>query len=354
MADLGNFEFHVEKIRRSGLTIYDPIRHQDSKLWIPTSDLERLLNDSMTGITLVDLPLRTRSKVVKEHICKALGYPVPRTFRRAQPRFPGQHFDVYVQQSDNVQIWNEELEPTRRYVIVRVGKDETITEVKVVVGEELAKLDTTGTLTQKYQARVVPTRAAAELVVEADTARVHAMIDDRADLTMAGPTALPQIGGLLSIRSVFDKLHGLMGTRFPDPGRSQERNRGAMLHRIVCKCLGYQSYGDNGRFPDVRHQLLEVKLQTSSTIDLGLVDPHSEDPLDMPRVNGMRIRHCDVRYAVFGATTDGREVTLTGLIVTTGEMFFARFAQFEGRVLNKKLQIRLPPTFYDSVQRGDR
>lgn len=94
--------------------------------------------------------------------------------------------------------------------------------------------------------------------------------------------------------------------------------------------------------------LLEVKLQTSPTIDLGLVDPHSEEALDMPPLDGIPIRHCDVRYAVFGATSDGHEVALNRLIVTTGEMFFARFAQFQGRVVNRKLQIRLPPSFYDT------
>ena len=65
---------------------------------------------------------------------------------------------------------------------------------------------------------------------------------------------------------------------------------------------------------------LEVKLQTSPTIDLGLVDPHSEQALDMPPLDGIPIRHCDVRYAVFGATSDGHEVALNRLIVTTGEM----------------------------------
>ena len=345
-----NIEIKVEAISRSGLTIYDFIPRHVGELWIPTSDLEHMLNHSMAGIALSDLPLRTRSKVVKEHICRALGYPVPSTFRRTQPRFPGQHFDVYVQKSDNVQIWNEDLEPARRYVVVRVGEDDTITRVRIVTGQELAKLDRTGTLTQKYQARMVPTPATTELVVEADTTPVHALTSDEADLSMADPTDLPRGGDLLSIVRVFDKLQGLMGTRFPDPGRNQERNRGARLHQLVCERLGYRRYGDNGRFPDLRHQLLEVKLQTSATIDLGLVDPHSKDILDMPRIGGVQVRHCDVRYAVFGATTDGHEVSLTGLIVTTGEMFFARLAQFEGRVLNKKLQIRLPPGFFDDVE----
>jgi hypothetical protein len=97
----------------------------------------------------------------------------------------------------------------------------------------------------------------------------------------------------------------------------------------------------------VRHQLLEVKLQTAPTIDLGLVRPDSEEAIDEPKLGGRQMRHCDVRYAVFCATTDGRRVALTHVILTTGEGFFGRFTQFGGRVLNKKLQIPLPETFFD-------
>ena len=120
-----------------------------------------------------------------------------------------------------------------------------------------------------------------------------------------------------------------------------------MLHRLVCQHLGYVDYRDDGQFPDVRHQLLEVKLQTSPTIDLGLVCPDSGEALDVPRINGLQIRHCDVRYALFYAETDGRNVTLTHLFLTTGEKFFTRFPQFQGKVLNKKIQIPLPLNFFN-------
>lgn len=135
--------------------------------------------------------------------------------------------------------------------------------------------------------------------------------------------------------------------RFKDGGYDQERNRGAGLHRLVCEALGYAGYQDDGQFPDVQHQLLEVKLQTSPTIDLGLVRPNSTEPLDVPQIQGQQIRHCDVRYAVFYAQTDGSQVTLTHLILTTGEAFFTRFPQFQGKVLNRKLQIPLPANFFD-------
>ncbi len=105
----------VNVIRNSGLTIYDPIEIGDPKLWIPTPELEALLDRELRDTSLAGLPLRTRSKVTKQHICHALGYPVPKSFKKTQPRFPGQMFDTYVQKSNNLQVWNEELASIRRY-----------------------------------------------------------------------------------------------------------------------------------------------------------------------------------------------------------------------------------------------
>ena len=98
---------YVGNIRSSGLSIYDTIEIGDPDHWIPTPELEDLLNNSLAGISLAGLALRTRSKVAKVRVCQALGYPVPASFKKTQPRFPGQFFDTYVQKSDNLQIWNE-------------------------------------------------------------------------------------------------------------------------------------------------------------------------------------------------------------------------------------------------------
>ncbi len=341
-------ERYVEAIRQSGLSIYDPIEIGDPDLWIPTPELEMLLNAAITGVSLAGLPLRTRSKVVKEHVCRALGYPVPPSFQKTQPRFPGQFFDTYAQKSNNLQVWNEELASTRRYVIIRVGEGDVITKVKVVTGDTLALLDTTGTLTQKYQARLIPGEVKAELIADEDTELLCPFV--RADLdlaTVASPVNHPRAGQLLPIWEIFQRLQSLVGKSFPDLGYDQERNRGAALHRLVCQHLGYADYRDDGQFPDVRHQLIEVKLQTSPTIDLGLVCPDSEEALDVPKIEGQQIRHCDVRYALFYAVTDGENVTLTHLFLSTGEKFFTRFPQFQGKVLNRKLQIPLPTDFFD-------
>jgi len=339
---------YVDAIRQSGKTIYDSITIGDPALWIPTSELETLLDAGLCGLSLTGLPLRTRSKIVKERVCTTLGYPVPSSFKKTQPRFPGQLFDTYAQKSNNLQVWNEQFSATRRYVLIRVSGDDVVTRVKVVQGDSLALLDTTGTLTKKYQARCVPGDAATELIVSQDTELLAPLVSD--EFVVAAndtPVQHPTMGSLLPIGKLFERLSGLVGERFADAGIDQERNRGVDLHRLVCKALGYSTFQDNGRFPDIRHQLLEVKLQTSPTVDLGLVRPDSMEALDVPMIQGRQIRHCDVRYVIcYGHIADG-EVVLTHIFLTTGAAFFGRFPQFQGRVLNAKLQISLPTRFFD-------
>jgi hypothetical protein len=339
---------YVVEISKNNLTIDSHIEVGDPKLWIPTSELQDILNLGMMGFDVAGLPNRTRSKALKGRVCEVLGYPVPKAFARSKPRFKGQQFDVYGQKSNNFQVWNEGLSPTRRYVLVRIAADGVVCQVKVVTGDELALLDKTGKLTKKYQARLNIGTHAAELLTAKDTSSLLPHLREQPiDFTKISPSSYPNHGQLLSIGDVFDLLKEGLGDSFEDAGHDQERNRGAALHMLVCKLLGYQSYQDNGQFPDVRHQLIEVKLQTAPTIDLGLVLPSSEKPLDMPKLGDTQIRACDTRYAIFYGVTDGQLVTLTHLFLTTGEQFFERFPQFGGNVLNGKLQIPLPRDFFN-------
>ena len=334
-------------IKSSGFDIYTPIEIGDAHFWIPTLHLETLLNQALTGLDLKGLALRTRSKVVKTAVCEALSYPVPKSFKKTQPRFFGQQLDTYTQKSNNLQIWNEELSPTRRYAIIQISNQDIVLKVKVVNGQELAQLDTTGTITTKYQAGLVTGTDTHELVSEQDTPPMLPYVRSGATFAIStSPVDEPESGAVLPIREIFERLSTLVGLSFVDPGMDQERNRGAALHRLICERLGYSRYEDKGQFPDIRHQLLEVKLQTSPTIDLGLVLPSSEGHLDIRQLGDHHPRHCDTRYAMFYATTNGIHVTLTHLFVTTGADFFKRFRRFEGKVTNGKIQIPLPRSFF--------
>jgi len=318
---------------------------RDGPDWLSSSELEDRLNGHLVGLDLSEYALRTRSKVVKEAICQALGYPVPATFHKTKPRFPAQDLDVYTQKSNNLQIWNEEISPNRRYALLKVDRDSIVRRVRVVRGIDLIPLDTTGTLTTKYQAAYRQPLHGSLLLSE-DTAQLLPWVN--AGMRQVGveatPSDQPTRGAILSCQALFECLQGLIGATVSYGGVVQERFRGAALHNAICAALGFSGYADPGSFPDVPNQLLEVKLQTSPTIDLGLVLPTSTDLVDGMESSGLR--HCDVRYAVFLGTRLDDQVLLTHLLLCAGQHFFEHFTQFEGLRVNAKLQIPLPADFF--------
>jgi hypothetical protein len=150
-----------------GFDIYEPLTAYPEVVYT-TAELEALLRHALDG-QVFHAPIRTRAKLAKQVTAKALGYPVPKTLKKTNPRFPGQDLDVYVQQSDNLQIWNDEISPTRRYAILGLDADSRVYAVRVIEGVELAPLDRTGTLTSKFQAKRIAGRTGSTLVVPTDT-----------------------------------------------------------------------------------------------------------------------------------------------------------------------------------------
>jgi hypothetical protein len=94
------------------------------------------------------------------------------------------------------------------------------------------------------------------------------------------------------------------------------KNRGQALERMVLELLGYESkegdllYGD---FPDIRNQLLEVKVQDSPTVDLGRFSPEREEMLFAEK----GLTTYDVRYLI--ALTDPQTETIKGIILSPGK-----------------------------------
>ena len=325
----------VKAIQESGLSIYDSL-DSHPELILEASELQEILSRKLIGLNL-DFPLRTRSKVLKSAVCESLGYPVPDGFQKTQPRFPGQNFDTYIQKANNLQIWNEEVTPSRRYVLIRVDDENIVVAVKVVTGDVLESLDRTGTLTQKFQAKSKGDVSKSLLVSKQDTEVVR--------LWYAGKSTHSEIADkdtFVPITKLFESLQKLCGTLIPNPGIDQERNRGAELHRLICDQLPGTSFSDSGQFPDIPSQILEVKLQTSPTIDLGLVCPDSHELISPDS----SFKHSDVRYAVFYGSLVDDSVRIDSLVLSTGKDFFSFFTRFEGKVKNKKIQIPLPRDFF--------
>ena len=341
-----------DNIMNSPLTIYDEIDTGDNNYWLPSEELEYLLNEYLIGKNVSGMALRTRSKNIKTWICEALGYPVPPSFKKTQPKFFGQNFDVYSQKANNLQIWNEEIALSRRYVLIKINSEDFIEIVKVVNGIELETLDTTGRLTQKYQANYrLPHTSPYNLLSNSDTdnfLKMSRQFNAKAAFINPSsyPSAYPSSDTLLPIEIVYEQLKNLVGLEIPTLGHAQERNHGALLHQLVCKFLGYSTYHDDGKFPDVKNQLIEVKLQTSPTVDLGLFLPSDGNNLDIPKINNINARMCDVRYAIFYGTRTESFIKITNFYLVTGADFFQHFRQFEGKKINRKIQMSIPNSLW--------
>lgn len=334
---------YPRNIALSGYTIYEEIDSNNPNLYIPTHILQNILGCGLIGMSVKGLAARPRSKAVKTRICQILGYPVPSSFKKTQPRFPGQNLDVYVQKSSNLQIWNEPIDGSRRYAVVHINENDIIDNVKVIHGDELAMLDRTGTLTQKYQARM--SRYPQSFSSICDTCSVNSWrLPQHASLARIDPNSAPQRDQLLGIQEIFQSLQPLIGMELDYLGSVQERNRGAELHKLVCRQLGYSSYNDNGAFPDIANQLLEVKLQTSPTIDLGLYSPEEETQVVVS--NGYTFCCKDIRYAIFDGIPFENKIRLDNLYLVTGEDFPNYFPLMSGGRPNKKIQLPLSPTFF--------
>ena len=335
---------YPRNIAQSGLSIYNAIDPTDLYLFIPMEELEKILSDALIGFSLEGYALRTRSKVVKSEICRALGYPIPTSFRKTQPRFPGQNFDVYIQKSLNVQIWNEEVDAARRYVFLRVNEDDIITAVKVINGEELARYDRTGTLTRKYQATM--TAYGENICSRSDSVTVQNwIVDANESLRTVNPNHFPRRTQLLRIHEIYRRLQPMVGRSIDYLDAVQERNRGAELHAMICEHLGYSIYEDDGTYPDIANQLLEIKLQTSPTIDLGLHSPEDGDVI--VSIGNTTFCSEDIRYAIFDGEVKGSRVLLRNLYLVTGKDFTTYFPLFRRGGTNAKIQIPLPYNFFD-------
>ncbi|WP_312643594.1 hypothetical protein [Hydrogenoanaerobacterium sp.] len=336
---------YINNIRKSGISIYELVSPENKDLFIPTIELENILNKALCGISLNGLALRTRSKVVKSSICEALGYPIPKSFKKTQPRFPSQNFDVYTQKSMNLQIWNEEIDPTRRYVIIEIDNNDVMRRVRVLTGDQLAFFDNTGTLTTKFQA-TMRNFGESRLFSNRDTQNVSLLCNSTVSETIFdAPNSMPNRRSMLPISQIYCRLLPLIGKRINRIDAIQERNRGAELHRLICQHLGFNHYADDGTYPDILNQLVEIKLQTSPTIDLGLHSPEETNPI--LQINGNLFYSSDIRYVIVDAKVEDNFVILNHLYVVNGEDFCKYFPMFGGNIQNAKIQLPLPTNFFD-------
>lgn len=334
-----------DRIRASHISVFDDTADADSPFYYASSEVEALLKSRLIGNQgLSQLENKSRGKFAKQLVAEALGYEAPASFKRVRPRLLHPGLDVAVQGSRNFQPVNEDIDASRRYVFVILDGDKYISDVRVVLGSDLASWDTTGKLTRKYQASR-RSGTGSKLVSKKDTDRLTDLMRPSVGSRPASqlPTSAPIEGAVLPISELYSRLLPLVGKFFPFTGVNQERTRGDLIHNQVSVALGFFTAADSGQFPDVLAELLEVKLQLSPTVDLGMELPSSDDPL---ATTNFRLRAKDIRYAIFHGSKVKGGFEIDSLVVTTGQDFFSEYRKFEGQGLNSKLQVPLPKDWF--------
>ena len=120
------------------------------------------------------------------------------------------------------------------------------------------------------------------------------------------------------------------------------KNRGQALERKVLELLGYTTNESEllfGAFPDIRNQLLEVKVQDSPTVDLGKYSPEIEEIV----IPNLKISTHDIRYLI--ALTNQETEIIEGIILAPGEKLGEVFSYVSDQ--SYKCQKSIPMKFFD-------
>lgn len=120
------------------------------------------------------------------------------------------------------------------------------------------------------------------------------------------------------------------------------KNRGQALERIVLELLGYTIKENEllyGAFPDIRNQLLEVKVQDSPTVDLGRFSPERAEFV----IEEKNLTTFDVRYLI--ALTNPKTEVIEGVILAPGEKLGDIFSYVSSE--SYKCQRNIPMSFFE-------
>ena len=117
------------------------------------------------------------------------------------------------------------------------------------------------------------------------------------------------------------------------------KQRGQQLERLVAYMLGYKKQQEmlDGGYPDIRNQMLEVKVQDSPTIDLGRYSPQFEESIK----DAFTTR--TIRYLI--ALTNAMNGSIDGVVLVPGEELGKNFTYVAEKSF--KCQRSIPMEFFE-------
>lgn len=154
-------------------------------------------------------------------------------------------------------------------------------------------------------------------------------------------TDYPSKESILSLSFIGEKLKPLIGLKIEE---SDVRNMGRTAEKMVIQQLGYlidNTMKLHGHFPDIPHQLLEVKLQNQFTIDLGKYSPFEEQ-----EISHLNTKTKDVRYCFI--ITDEQNV-ITNIALLYGREFHQYFNPVQSSSFKTQIFLPLNDMYFNHI-----
>ncbi len=256
-------------------------------------------------------------------------------------RFPNTHNSLIRYNNGKADITCKDI----RFIFVKIDENtHTISSIIIATPDYIvSKFGPFGIPTIKYQ-MIISNSKRNEIINDIESCFFREDTHTMSRITTSGYitpydniSTPPSPGRILSLECIKERVLGsLVGLRLY---AADTKTRGQSLERIVASLLGYDAYDSLvGGYPDIPNQLLEVKVQDASTVDLGKYSPANPTVVN----EELDITTEDIRYLI--ALTDSEGV-IVGLILSPGAYLCNAFSFVSDT--NFKCQRSIPMSFFD-------
>lgn len=295
-------------------------------------------------------------------------YQVVPPRKKGVPKILLEYVDTYIVTTGstyNLQVWNrnpasesiqvqygdgEQLNSSEvRFVFVKVNANSNvITGVAVLTPDYIVKkFGQFGKPTVKSQLMI--SQSARENILKSPGSLIFHDDDvsignpeNKNNLSKYSIHDMPTSDSLLPLSTIKDFVASRIIGQTIAPGAM--KTRGQELERLFARTLGYKMRGGDfliGGYPDIRNQALEVKVQDSPTVDLGLYSPEFQE--DVPACSGFNTRN--MRY--FIALTNPASNMIEGGVLCGGSKLGNHFTYVSSK--SYKCQRSIPMTFFNGI-----
>lgn len=310
-------------------------------------------------------------KLVTEHLLKefipeaAEDYEIVPPKQKGVPSFLREYVDTYIVTtgtSYNLQVWNRNpnsasvqvnlngkeslLASDVRFVLGRISTDGTIESIVIMSPDYIEKtFGKFGKPTVKQQL-IISNKKREEIIknrslVVDDISLPDDVIDKKCEEISEGSSIKDDPDKVLPLSFIDEKITDSLIGETLDVSLSTKQ-RGQQLERLVAYMLGYRKQQEllEGGYPDIRNQMLEVKVQDSPTIDLGRYSPQFEESINP----GFTTR--TIRYLI--ALTNAMNGSIDGVVLVPGEELGKNFTYVAEKSF--KCQRSIPMEFFDKYK----